>query len=176
MKRTPASPDAPQGSGSSPAGGEAAAALDLERFLPYRLSVLSKRISMALAREYEERFGISLPQWRVMAVIGRHELLSAGEVAGRTHMDKVKVSRAIAAMERKGLLHRTVDPKDLRVVRLHLTPQGVAAFGGIAALALDWERRLLEGLDPCAEAGLERSIQFLHQRLDRLAAPEANAS
>lgn len=179
MKRTPASSDVPPSAPETPtgSGGEAAVLeLELERFLPYRLSVLSKRISTALAREYEERFGISLPQWRVMAVIGRHDLLSAGEVAGRTQMDKVKVSRAIAAMERKGLLHRTVDPKDLRVVRLHLTPAGVAISGRIAALALDWERRLVEGLDPRTRAGFERAIQFLNQRLDLLTATEASSS
>jgi DNA-binding MarR family transcriptional regulator len=154
--------------GPEPTAAEPTAPLELERFMPYRLSVLSDRISQALARAYRVRFGVSIPEWRVLAVLGRGEALSAGEVAARTRMDKVKVSRAVAAMERKGLLHRRIDPHDQRVARLVLSGEGRASFEGIAALASLFEARLLEGLDPACRAELDRAIGCLSRHLDKL--------
>ena len=93
------------------------APLELERFLPYRLSILSNRISQAIAREYQSRFDLSMTEWRVMAVLARFDSdgLSASEVAARTEMDKVAVSRALArlvAARREGrrMLYRLHDP------------------------------------------------------------------
>ena len=74
--------------------------LDLDHFVPYRLSVLSNRVSDAIARHYSERFGLSIPEWRVMAVLGQTPGLSARDVAARTAMDKVQVSRAVACLLR----------------------------------------------------------------------------
>jgi DNA-binding MarR family transcriptional regulator len=78
--------------------------LELERFLPYRLSVLSNRLSNAIARSYEQRFQLSVTEWRVIAVLGRFPGLSANEVAERTAMDKVAVSRAVARLLESGRL------------------------------------------------------------------------
>src|SRR5690606_42112870 len=74
------------------------ARLDLDRFLPYRLSVLSNAVSAAIAREYAERFRLGITEWRVMAVLGLDPGLSASEVAGRTALDKVAGSRAVARL------------------------------------------------------------------------------
>src|SRR5215470_16697842 len=74
--------------------------LDLDRFVPYRLSVLTNRVSSAIARHYSDRFDLSIPEWRVMAVLGQTPGLSAREVAARTAMDKVQVSRAVASLMR----------------------------------------------------------------------------
>ena len=147
--------------------------LELERFMPYRLSVLSKRISSALAHEYETRFGVSIPQWRVIIVLGRHQPLSASEVAEQTRMDKAKVSRTIAALERDGLLQRTIDPADLRMVSLRLTPEGESVHHAIAAMALAWERRLLECLHPPALAGLDSALASLEEQIRHLVPAEA---
>src|SRR5690606_13681469 len=70
--------------------------LELERFLPYRLSILSNRMSQAIAREYQQRFDLSMTEWRVIAVLARldGEPVSAREVAAYTAMDKVAISRA----------------------------------------------------------------------------------
>ena len=78
------------------------AQLELKNFLPYRLSVLSNRISSSIAREYSQRFGLGVTEWRVIAVLGRYPDLSAGEVAARTAMDKVAVSRAVARLLERG--------------------------------------------------------------------------
>ena len=86
------------GQDANPATG---AALDLAAFLPYRLSVLANTISRSFARLYAARFDLTIPEWRVMAVLGAYAPLSAGDVAARTAMDKVGVSRAVARMSRK---------------------------------------------------------------------------
>jgi DNA-binding MarR family transcriptional regulator len=120
--------------------------LDLDRFVPYRLSVLTNRVSSAIARHYSERFGLSIPEWRVMAVLGQTPGLSAREVAARTAMDKVQVSRAVAALMRARRIARSGDAKDGRVTRLSLTRQGKAIYDEIVPLALHLEELFLAAL------------------------------
>ena len=81
-------------------------ALNLEDFLPYRLSVLSHTISTTIAKAYETKFGISIPEWRVIAILGRFPGLSAVEVADRTMLDKVAVSRAVTRLIKNGRIDR----------------------------------------------------------------------
>lgn len=151
----------------APADGEAVA-LDLDRFLPYRLSVLAYRVSRALAAQYRDRFGLSIPEWRVLAVLGRDSRLSAVEMAARTRMDKVKVSRAIAALLRKGLVRRQRDPADRRVTRIEATARGREVYGAIARLALDWQARWLSTCDSGVIHGLWQTLDLLEARLDAL--------
>jgi len=96
-------------------------ALHLEKFLPYRLSVVTNRISGALSRHYADRFGIGIPEWRVIANLGRHPGITANDVVEQSAMDKVTVSRAVAALESKGLLARKRDIDDKRKSRLTLS-------------------------------------------------------
>src|SRR6201996_5696202 len=100
--------------------------LNLDRFVPYRLSVLSNRVSSAIAREYSERFGLSIPEWRIMAVLGQSPGLSSRAVAERTAMDKVQVSRAVATLVETKRVQKQADSEDGRVARLSLTPKGRA--------------------------------------------------
>lgn len=140
------------------------AQLDLEHFLPYRLSVLSNRVSSAIAREYSERFGLGVTEWRVLAVLGRYPDLSAGEVAQRTAMDKVAVSRAVASLVAAGRLLREVHGDDRRRSVLRLSDAGYRIHDEVAPLALAFEQRVLEGMDAS-----ERSLLFrLLDRLDEL--------
>src|SRR5665213_4574208 len=110
------------------------ARLDLDHFLPYKLSVLSNRVSDAIARHYSERFGLSIPEWRVMAVLGQTPGLSARDVAARTAMDKVQVSRAVASLMRAKRIARVGDAKDGRITRLSLTRHGTAIYDEIVPL------------------------------------------
>lgn len=153
-----------------PAAGCGGAVLDLDHFLPYRLSVLANRVSRALAARYRERFGLGVPEWRVLAVLGRDGRLSAGELAERTSMDKVKVSRAIGALERRGLVVRERDPVDRRVTRVEQTEEGRRVYGEIAALALDWQRRWLAGLGEDEKRALFALLDRLGARLDAVEA------
>ena len=138
--------------------------LKLENFLPYRLSVLSNRTSNAIAREYSERFDMTIPEWRVMAVLGRFSGLSANQVAQRTAMDKVAVSRAVAKLMDAGRIAREFDDDDRRRSMLRLSELGYAVHAKVAPMALEFEHHVLDGMS--AE---ERNLLFrLLDRLDEL--------
>ncbi|HEY4559686.1 MAG TPA: MarR family winged helix-turn-helix transcriptional regulator [Lysobacter sp.] len=141
-----------------------AATLDLEHFLPYRLSVLSNRVSGAIARVYSERFGLGVTEWRVMAVVGRYPGLSAGEVAQRTAMDKVAVSRAVAGLVEADRIERETHGDDRRRSVLRLSATGRAVYDEIAPLALAFEQRLLDGMPADERDALFRLLD----RLDEL--------
>jgi DNA-binding MarR family transcriptional regulator len=137
------------------------AELDLEHFLPYRLSVLSNRVSSAIARVYSERFALSVTEWRVMAVLGRYPELSANEVAQRTAMDKVAVSRAVARLIEAGSLQREIHGGDRRRSVLCLSAAGYRIYDQIVPLALAFERRVLGDLG-------DQQRELLFRLLDRL--------
>jgi DNA-binding MarR family transcriptional regulator len=133
----------------------AKARLDLDRFLPYRLSVLTNRVSGAIARQYADRFGLTIPEWRVMAVLGGTPGLLARDVAERTAMDKVQVSRAVESLVRARRVSRAPDAADGRIQRLALTAKGRAIYDEVVPLALHLEEVLLSALTPQERRGLE---------------------
>lgn len=120
--------------------------LILEDFLPYRLSVLSHTISTTIANVYEKRFGVSIPEWRVIAILGRFPDLSAVEVADRTMLDKVAVSRAVTKLIRNGRIDRQFADSDRRRSILNLSDEGRQVHDEIAPLALAFEHDLLQGI------------------------------
>jgi DNA-binding MarR family transcriptional regulator len=122
--------------------------LKLENFLPYRLSVLSNTVSTTVARAYDKRFKVSIPEWRVIAILGRFPGLSAVEVAERTMLDKVAVSRAVTKLIKKGRIDREFADADKRRSILNLSAEGRKLHDEIAELALNFESDLLEGLSP----------------------------
>jgi len=142
--------------------------LELDRFLPYRLNVLAKRISKELARRYQDQFGISIPEWRVIAILGREQPLSSNDIVERSQMDKAKVSRAVATLVEAGYLARAVHPEDQRLLRLSFTPQGRQLYERVAPLALDWEQQLLACLTADQLAALTGLIDTLDRQLDRM--------
>ena len=125
------------------ANGEA---FKLEDFMPYRLSVAANRVSRLCARRYTKAYGLSIPEWRVLAVVGRFDTLSPSAVGEWTAMDKVKVSRAAASLVARGLLRQTQDPRDGLARLLRLTRRGVAVHEGMVPLACKLEGQLAEGL------------------------------
>lgn len=120
--------------------------LILEEFLPYRLAVLSHTISTTIAKVYEKRFGLSIPEWRVIAILGRFPGLSAVEVADRTMMDKVAVSRAVTKLIKNGRIDRQFADADRRRSILNLSDEGRQVHNEIAPLALAFEHDLLQGI------------------------------
>ncbi|MGB5625998.1 MAG: MarR family transcriptional regulator [Woeseiaceae bacterium] len=129
--------------------------LILENFLPYRLSVLSHTVSTTIAQVYEERFSLSIPEWRVIAILGRYPGLSAVEVAERTVMDKVAVSRAVTKLLKNGRIDREFADADRRRSILNLSEEGRRVHDEVAPLALQFERDLLQGLDDNDKAKLD---------------------
>jgi DNA-binding MarR family transcriptional regulator len=116
--------------------------LDLRAFLPYRLSVLTNRLSRKLAALYSERFGLTIAEWRAMAVLGQTPGLSADGVGRGTEMDKVSVSRAVGRLLDKGYLERSYAEDDKRRSVLTLSPEGYAVYAQIVPLARDFEAQL----------------------------------
>ena len=144
-------------------------AIDLERFLPYRLSVLSNLVSSTIADAYQRRFDLTIPEWRVIAVLSRHPGLSAAEVAELTRMDAVAVSRAVARLLRARRLLRAVSPVDRRRSVLRVSRTGTAVYLAVAPLALGYERELLAALDDNERAVLARALDSLTERAHSLA-------
>jgi len=120
--------------------------LELDRFLPYRLSVLSNTMSSAIAAHYKKRFGLTIPEWRIMAVLARQPGLAASEIVERTAMDKVAVSRGVARLTATGYLKGSSVRDDLRRVSLRLTPRGRAVYQQIAPWALAYQHAVLANL------------------------------
>src|SRR5690606_15967876 len=115
----------------------------LEEFLPFRLSVLSNRISSAVAKLYESRFDLKLPEWRIMAILGRNPNLTASQIVDISQMDKVAISRAVKRLVEMGRLTATDDPDDARRQRLNLSEAGWKIYEQIVPLALGVEEKLL---------------------------------
>ena len=139
------------------------AALRLDGFLPYRLSVLSNAVSRKIAKIYEQEFDLSIWQWRIIAVLGERGGLTSTEVAQRTLMDKPTVSRAAASLIERGILERQIDREDRRRAPMRLTVEGEAIYAAVIPRALDSERELLGALS-------ETESETLHNLLSRLAA------
>jgi len=137
--------------------------LILEDFLPYRLSVVSHTISTTIAKVYEKRFGVSIPEWRVIAILGRFPGLSAVEVADRTMLDKVAVSRAVTKLIRNDRIDRQFADADRRRSILNLSEDGRKVHDEIAPLALEFEHDLLQGMT-------EEDYDTFNNVIDRLLA------
>jgi len=139
--------------------------LELERFLPYRLSVLANTMSAAIADAYAERFQLSIPEWRVLAVLARAPGLSAAQVAERTAMDKVAVSRAVASLARARRIERNVEESDRRRSHLALTARGLAVYEEVVPWALAYEEAVLRGVPVRSRAKLAALLDDLLARV-----------
>ncbi len=123
-------------------------ALELENFLPYRLSVLAQLVSESLHDLYSGPFDLTVTQWRIMAALGRFAPLTASDVGKRIVMDKVAVSRAVAGLMKRQLIERATDRTDRRRASLKLSVKGRALHARIVPIALGYEARLQTALTP----------------------------
>ncbi len=117
----------------------------LSTFLPYQLSTASNAVSGRIALEYRTRFGLSVPEWRVMAVLGDSGPLTQRELTRRTLMDKVAVNRACKVLEDRDLAARRPNHQDGRSHLLDLTNAGREMHSQIMPLAQEMERLIFEG-------------------------------
>ena len=154
--------------GSATLGDEAP--LKLENFLPYQLNVVASLVSQALSRVYSRRYGIGVPEWRVLVTLGQYEAMTAKAIGAHTHMHKTKVSRAVALMEKRRLLARRANRDDMRETFLSLTASGRAMYEEVAPHVLDFARRLTEILTPADRDAFNRALSQLTARSAQLAA------
>jgi DNA-binding MarR family transcriptional regulator len=136
----------------------------LEDFAPYRIVTLGHAISGKLARAYADE-NLTIPEWRVLAVISQADAVAARDVVRRTPMDKMTVSRAVASLEQKGFVIRAPDAIDRRVTSLSLSKEGRALFDRVAALALTFEENMLSVLTPEEQNAFDLTLRQLEKRV-----------
>jgi len=148
-----------------------AEAFDLTTFLPYRLAVLSERVSARLAVEYGRSHGIGVAEWRVLVHVNRAGSASVRDITRRANLGKPRVSRAVARLETLGLVQKRSGATDGRLVAITLTPAGHATLAEILPMATQVESRLLGALPFEDRQKLQDIMEKLHRVLD--ADPEA---
>lgn len=133
---------------------------DLDRFTPYRLAVAAQRTSEELARQYRDRFGITIPQWRVLVHLAHSGDVSVREIEARVAMEKSKVSRAASRLEQSGLIAKTVNEADRRLVCLSLTSKGRALMAELLPVAAAYQKDIEAQLGT-AFAGFEAGLESI---------------
>lgn len=147
----------------------------LDDFLPYRLAVTASRISRLMARRFDDAYGLATSEWRVLAVLGRMGTLSPSVVGELASMDKVKVSRAAAALVARGLLKQTQDPHDGRGRLLRLTRKAITVQRGMVALARKTETQLEAGFGRSDWSALHTLLARLESHAQGLSNPHSRA-
>jgi len=143
-------------------------ALRLDGYLPYRLSVASNAVSRLIARAYEDRFGLTIPQWRLIAVLAEDGPLTQQAIGARTVMDKVTVSRATQGLVKRRLVQRAPHDADGRSHHLALSKAGERLYSEVSPVALEYEARLLRQFDPAAVEELKRVLRHLESAAEVL--------
>ena len=135
---------------------------ELEHFLPYRLSLLSNTVSQGIARFYQQKHQLSVPEWRVMAVLGRYPDSTASQVCERTVMDKVTVCRAVKLLLDKQYVERVTDASDRRKRPLKVSdPHGRSVMKEVIPFALDYQKAMLKNLSAAEWRLFDRLIDKL---------------
>lgn len=127
--------DNAQTPGAQVPAGEPRETLELEAFLPYQLSVLADTMSQSLSRLYSDRYGIGVPEWRVIANLGQRGTMTATEIGGHGQMHKTKVSRAVSGLVTRGLVTRERNSADQREALLQLTDEGRRVYSDLVPSA-----------------------------------------
>lgn len=134
---------------------------DLDRYLPYRLTVIAAQMSAKLARHYKVQYGISIAEWRILLNLGYSGSGSVRDIEKRVSLEKSKVSRGVSRLEGKGYLTKSVDDTDRRLLKLTLTDAGIDLLGQLIPIARSYQDEL--------NATLGEMSDPLQSALDRLA-------
>ena len=140
--------------------------LQLERYLPYRLSILSNRISALISETYSAKFALSITEWRIMAVLGEYPGVSADEVSLKTQIEKSILSRAISKLLQRKLLERAFDPADKRRSMLRLTETGLSVYDELVPISYDYEQELLTCFSDTERQQFSELIDRLYERAE----------
>ncbi len=147
--------------------------LRLESFLPYRLNRATAVASKQFSQIYREEFGLTVPEWRVLATLGQLDSASAKQIGQHSAMHKTKVSRAVASLQKRRWVAREVDELDRRIEHLSLTQPGRAAFRRLAPKMLAFEEQILARLEPADRVDLVKGLAALERALGIPAAEDA---
>ena len=156
-----AASDAPPGPARQTTGK--AARLDLLRFVPFRLNRLAAEVSNALSDEYQARYGLDIPEWRVLATLGfRNDACSAQYVSDCTRTHKSTISRAVTALLQRQIVERVENAQDRREFRLRLTRKGRALYEELIPRLLRKEQEILS----CLSAQERRDFATLLSKIE----------
>ena len=133
----------------------------LAEFLPYRIVALGQAMGQGLASQYADEFGLTIPEWRTLALIGQYDGVTAARVVAETPMDKATVSRAVSGLVDRGLARRTPHAADRRASVLALSAEGREVFAAVSERALAYEARLLDGFSDAERRTLDRALAKL---------------
>ena len=142
--------------------------MDLQQFFPYRLARLAEVVSQATAQVYSERFDLTRDEWRVLAALVDAGTVKTAQVLERTTLEKMPVSRALASLEKAGLVERSPDPEDGRGQLVRLLPSGRSLYRRIVPMVQAREAYLLEALEPSEREVLEKVFDKVLQRATQL--------
>lgn len=148
--------------------------LQLNGFLPYRLSVTSNLVSDLIASTYHALFGLSIPEWRLVTILAEQSSISQFGLCAAAHMDKVTISRAAIRLVERGLVCRSPNPGDKRSHLLTLTPAGRVLYDQVVPKALMMEDALISGFSQSEVAQLMDLLWRLHGAAERLIDPGAS--
>ena len=137
---------------------------DLSAFLPYQLAVASSRVSKAFADRYRAEFGLTIPEWRVLAHLAQSDQVSVREIQARVDMDKSKVSRAAARLEAAGLIEKRENPEDRRLLDMRLTTKGRDLIARIVPIADAYQAEVLAKLAVEAAAFRVALLRLLEEK------------
>ena len=162
------------GRNSGASVARAASQFSPEHSLPHAFSVIANRISHSLERMYGELFGISVVDWRIIAILGTHFPLSAKALAELTAMDQVSISRAVEQLSKKKLVERRVDSEDRRRVALRLSKRGMDIYDRVMPMLAASEELLVADMSESEAELLRRMMEALLERSGRIFASEAD--
>ncbi len=155
--------------------GRSADDFELNAFFPYLVRIFYRSVITSVSRVYATRYGLSVSEWRTMAVLGVGGALSAGEIVERSSMDKVNVSRAIKALRERELLKRDIDGDDRRRAVVRLTDRGRDVFRDLVPLVTEVEDGLLAGLTQDERATLFGLMEKVRSNAEALPEPDKDA-
>jgi len=143
------------------------ARLDLFKFVPFRLNRLAAEVSSALSVEYATRYGLDIPEWRVLATLGfRHDACSAQYIAHCTRTHKSTISRAVTALMQRQMVERVENEDDRREFRLRLTRKGAALYEELIPRLLRKEQEILSCLTAQERRDFARLLGKIEQSLE----------
>jgi DNA-binding MarR family transcriptional regulator len=150
------------------------ARLDLFRFVPFRLNRLAAEVSQALSSEYQERYGLDIPEWRVLATLGfRNEACTAQYISHCTRTHKSTISRAVTSLMQRQLLERVEDEDDRRAFSLQMTAKGKALYEELIPRLLRKEQGIMSCLSAQERKDFARLLGKIEQSLDLVQTREA---
>ena len=142
--------------------------LTLEKYLPYRLSILSNLVSGMIARAYEDKFALSISEWRIIAVLGEYPRSSADDISKTTRTEKSIISRALQRLLKRRLIKREVSVTDRRRQHLTLTKNGMDIYQQVVPLSYEYEQKLLECFSEREQASFDKLVEKLYRHAEEI--------